>query len=150
MRAVIQRVSRAEVRSEGRTAGRIGAGAVVLLGVGVQDTEADAEWLAGKTARLRIFDDADGRMNLPVTAIPGGALLVVSQFTLYGDAAKGNRPSYITAAPAEQAERLYGVFVDHLRALGLTVETGVFQTMMEVELVNDGPVTLWLESKPEA
>ncbi len=147
MRAVFQRVSRAEVRSEGRVTGRIGAGAVILLGVGKKDTEADAVKLADKVAKLRVFDDADGKMNLPISSVAGGKFLVVSQFTLLGETAKGNRPSYIEAAPPEQAEALYEKFVACLRALGFAVETGVFRTMMQVELVNDGPVTLLLEAK---
>lgn len=147
MRAVFQRVASAEVRSEGRVAGRIGPGAVILLGVGRADTEADAAKLADKVAKLRVFDDAEGKMNLPITAVPGGKLVVVSQFTLHGDAAKGNRPSYIEAARPEQAEPLYEKFVEQLRAAGIGVETGVFRTMMQVELVNDGPVTLWLDTE---
>ena len=147
MRAVFQRVSRAEVRSEGRVTGRIGVGAVILLGVGKKDTEADAVKLADKVAKLRVFDDADGKMNLPISSVADGKFIVVSQFTLLGETAKGNRPSYIEAAPPEQAEALYEKFLACLRALGFTVETGVFRTMMQVELVNDGPVTLLLEAK---
>ena len=147
MRAVFQRVTRAEIRSEGRVAGRIGPGAVILLGVGRADAEADADQLADKVAKLRVFDDAEGKMNLPLSAVPGGKFAVVSQFTLHGDARKGNRPSYVEAAPPEQAEPLYERFVARLRALGYAVETGVFRTMMEVELVNDGPVTLLLDTR---
>ena len=147
MRAVFQRVASAEVRSEGRVAGRIGPGAVILLGVGRADTEAEAAKLAEKVAKLRVFDDAEGKMNLPITAVPGGKFVVVSQFTLHGDAAKGNRPSYMEAARPEQAEPLYEKFVAQLRAAGIGVETGVFRTMMQVELVNDGPVTLWLDTE---
>lgn len=146
MKALIQRVSRAEVRVEGVVRGRIGPGMVVLLGVGVADGEPEARWLAEKTAKLRIFDDGDGKMNLALDSVEGGAVLVVSQFTLYGNAQKGNRPSYMDAARPEQAEALYGVFVQSLRQCGCRVETGVFQTMMEVDLVNDGPVTLMLET----
>ena len=146
MKAVFQRVSRAEVRSEGRVTGRIGPGAVVLLGVGRGDTEAEAVQLADKVAKLRVFDDADGKMNLPISSVPGGKFVVVSQFTLHGATAKGNRPSYIEAAPPEVAEPLYEAFVGRLRAQGFAVETGVFRTMMEVELVNDGPVTLLLDT----
>ncbi len=146
MRAVVQRVSCAEVRSQGRPAGRIGPGAVVLLGVAREDGENEALQLADKTAKLRIFDDADGRMNRSMAEVPGGRFLVVSQFTLLGDAQKGNRPSYIRAAPPEQAERLYARFVARLRELGFGVETGVFRTRMELELVNDGPVTLILDA----
>ena len=147
MKAVFQRVARAEVRSEGLVTGRIGPGAVVLVGVGRTDTEADAEQLADKVAKLRVFDDAEGKMNLPISAVPDGKFIVVSQFTLHGNATKGNRPSYIEAAPPEQAEPLYEKFVARLRAAGFTVETGVFRTMMQVELVNDGPVTLLLDTK---
>lgn len=146
MRAVFQRVSRAEVRSAGRITGRIGPGAVILLGIGRADTEAEAIQLAEKAAKLRVFDDAEGRMNLPISAVPGGKFVVVSQFTLWGSTKKGNRPSYIEAAPPEQAEPLYEKFVAHLRALGFAVETGIFRTAMEVELVNDGPVTIWLDT----
>lgn len=146
MKAVFQRVSRAEVRSGGRVTGRIGPGAVILLGVGRTDTAVDAIQLADKVAKLRVFDDAGGKMNLPISAVPGGKFVVVSQFTLQGATAKGNRPSYIAAAPPEQAEPLYEQFVARLRALGLVVETGVFRTRMEVELVNDGPVTLLLDT----
>ena len=146
MKAVFQRVASAEVRSEGRVTGRIGSGAVILLGVGRTDTAADAEKLADKVAKLRVFDDADGKMNLPISAVPGGKFVVVSQFTLHGNTEKGNRPSYIAAAPPEQAEPLYDKFVACLRGLGFAVETGVFRTMMQVELVNDGPVTLLLDT----
>ncbi len=146
MKAVFQRVSRAEVRSEGRVTGRIGPGAVILLGVGRGDTEAEAVKLADKVAKLRVFDDAEGKMNLPISSVPGGKFVVVSQFTLHGATAKGNRPSYIEAAPPEVAEPLYEAFVGRLRAQGFAVETGVFRTMMEVELVNDGPVTLLLDT----
>jgi D-aminoacyl-tRNA deacylase len=119
MRAVVQRVTRAEVRAAGRVAGKIGAGAVILLGVARTDTAAEAAKLAGKVAKLRVFDDAEGKMNLPLAAVPEGALLVVSQFTLLGDARKGNRPSYLEAAPPEQAERLYEKFVACLREQGI-------------------------------
>jgi len=146
VRAVFQRVSRAEVRSEGCVVGRIGSGAVVLLGVAKSDTEADAVKLADKVAKLRVFDDADGKMNLPISSVVDGKFIVVSQFTLLGETAKGNRPSYIEAAPPEQAEPLYEKFVGCLRGMGFVVETGVFRTMMQVELVNDGPVTLWLDT----
>lgn len=146
MKAVFQRVASAEVRSEGRVTGRIGPGAVVLLGVGREDTEVDATKLADKVAKLRVFDDADGKMNLPISSIPDGKFIVVSQFTLHGNTEKGNRPSYMEAAPPEMAEPLYEKFVTCLREMGFTVETGVFRTMMEVELVNDGPVTLVLNT----
>ncbi len=146
MKAVFQRVSRAEVRSEGRVTGRIGPGAVILLGVGRADTEAEAVKLADKVAKLRVFDDAEGKMNLPISSVAGGKFVVVSQFTLHGNTGKGNRPSYIEAAPPEVAEPLYEAFVARLREQGFGVETGVFRTMMEVELVNDGPVTLLLDT----
>ena len=147
MRAVFQRVASAEVRSEGRATGRIGPGAVILLGVGRTDTAADAAKLADKVAKLRVFDDAEGKMNLPISAVPGAKFIVVSQFTLHGDARKGNRPSYIEAASLEQAEPLYEIFVAGLRNQGFVVETGVFRTAMQVELVNDGPVTILLDTK---
>ncbi len=147
MRAVFQRVASAEVRSEGRVTGRIGPGAVILLGVARTDTEAEAAKLADKVAKLRVFDDAEGRMNLPISSVPGGKFVVVSQFTLHGNTEKGNRPSYLDAAPPEQAEPLYETFVACLCAAGFVVETGVFRTMMEVELVNDGPVTLILDTE---
>ena len=147
MKAVVQRVARAEVRSEGKTTGRIGRGAVVLLGVGRSDAEADADKLADKVSRLRIFDDAEGKMNLPISAVPGGKYIVVSQFTLHGDARKGNRPSYVEAAPPERAEPLYERFVGRLREGGCEVEMGVFRTEMQLELVNDGPVTLVLDTE---
>ncbi len=146
MRAVIQRVSRARVTVDGKTAGEIGRGLVVLLGIAKTDTEADAEYLAEKTAGLRVFNDAAGKMNCSL-AEAGGEVLVVSQFTLYGDCRKGRRPSFDQAAPADQANRLYMFHVEQLRARDLTVQTGVFQAMMEVELVNDGPVTLLLDSE---
>jgi D-tyrosyl-tRNA(Tyr) deacylase len=146
MRAVLQRATRASVRVEGSTVGEIGAGLVVLLGVARDDAEQDARYLVEKIANLRIFDDAGGRMNVSV-AESGGALLVVSQFTLYGDARRGRRPSWIEAAPPAAAEKLYEFFVAAARGAGLRVETGSFQKMMEVELVNDGPVTILLDSR---
>ena len=146
MKAVFQRVASAEVRSEGLVTGRIGSGAVVLLGIGRTDTGADAAKLADKVAKLRVFAAADGKMNLPISAVPGAKFVVVSQFTLLGDARKGNRPSYIEAAPPEQAEPLYDTFVACLRNMGFAVETGVFRTRMQVELVNDGPVTILLDT----
>lgn len=145
MRAVIQRVSRAEVRVDGEVTGRIGRGIVVLLGVGHDDTERDGDYLLDKIVGLRIFPDAEGKMNLSLEQI-GGELLVVSQFTLYGDTRKGRRPSFINAAPPDLAVALYDRFVAAARARGITVGTGVFQAMMEVELVNDGPVTIVVES----
>lgn len=146
MRAVVQRVSRAEVRVAGEVTGRIGPGLVVLLGVGRDDTDAEAAWMLDKIVGLRIFADEAGKMNLSLEDIRGG-LLVVSQFTLYGDTRKGRRPSFIDAAPPEQANSLYEKFVEFARAKGLSVGTGVFQAMMEVDLVNDGPVTLIVESR---
>jgi D-tyrosyl-tRNA(Tyr) deacylase len=143
MRAVIQRVSRAAVRVDGAVVGEIGAGLLVLLGVADGDGEAEAERLAAKVARLRIFADDLGRFDRSVLDV-GGGVLVVSQFTLLADTAKGNRPSFTAAAPPAEAERLYELFCAALRELGLTVEQGVFGAMMEVELVNDGPVTIVL------
>jgi D-tyrosyl-tRNA(Tyr) deacylase len=146
MRAVLQRVTRASVRVEGETVGEIAGGLVVLLGVARDDTGQDARYLVDKIANLRIFDDAEGRMNVSVVG-SNGALLVVSQFTLYGDVRRGRRPSWIEAAPPEAAEKLYEFFVAEARAAGLRVETGSFRKMMEVELVNDGPVTILLDSR---
>ena len=146
MRAVVQRVSRAEVRVAGEVTGRIGPGLVVLLGVGRDDTDAEAAWMLDKITGLRIFADEAGKMNLSLEDIRGG-LLVVSQFTLYGDTRKGRRPSFIDAAPPEMANALYEKFVELARARGLEVGTGVFQAMMDVDLVNDGPVTLIVESR---
>lgn len=146
MRAVVQRVSRASVAVEGRVAGRIGRGLLVLLGVGQGDGEADGDYLADKLAGLRVFPDEAGQMNRSV-AEAGGALLVVSQFTLYGDCRRGRRPSYTEAAPPDQAERLYEHVCARLRAAGFEVAQGVFRATMEVELVNDGPVTLLLDSR---
>jgi D-aminoacyl-tRNA deacylase len=146
MRAVIQRVSRARVTVGGETTGEVGRGLLVLLGVAGADTPAAAEYLAAKTAGLRIFEDAEGKMNLDVLQA-GGAALVVSQFTLYGDARRGKRPSFDDAGRPEDALLLYEHYVARLRALGLRVETGRFQQTMEVELVNDGPVTILLDSE---
>lgn len=146
MRAVVQRVTRAEVRVEGEPVGRIGTGLCVLLGVARDDTQADADYLAEKIVALRIFDDAEGRMNLSVCEA-GGALLVVSQFTLHGDVRRGRRPSWIDAAAPEVAEPLYEYFVAAARRLVGRVETGSFRRMMAVELVNDGPVTILLDSR---
>jgi len=146
VRAVVQRVSRARVVVEGRVTGEIAAGVVVLLGVGRTDTPESAAYLAEKTAHLRIFDDDQGKMNRSLLET-GGAALVVSQFTLYGDARGQRRPSFIQAAPPEDANRLYEEFVRALRALGVRVETGVFQARMAVELSNDGPVTILLDSE---
>ena len=146
MRAVVQRVSRAEVRVDGQPTGRVGRGLAVLLGVARGDGEEDARSLAEKVASLRIFEDPAGKMNLSVRDV-GGGVLVVSQFTLLGDARKGNRPGFTDAAPPEEANALYERFCAHLRERGLEVGTGVFRASMEVELVNEGPVTILLDSK---
>lgn len=148
MRAVVQRVSQARVTVNGYTTGEIGHGLLVLLGVGLNDTDEDASYLAGKIAGLRVFEDADGKMNLSV-ADAGGSVLAVSQFTLYADVRKGKRPSFDAAAPPEPARRLYELFVTQIRAAGLRCETGRFQERMQVELVNEGPVTILLDSKKE-
>jgi D-tyrosyl-tRNA(Tyr) deacylase len=145
MRAVVQRVSRAKVTVNGEITGQIGAGLLVLLGVGAGDTHADADYLAEKTIGLRIFEDPGGKMNLSVVDI-GGAVLAVSQFTLYGDVRRGKRPSFDAAAPPSQARELYEYFVEKIRAAGLRCQTGRFQEMMQVELVNEGPVTILLDS----
>lgn len=148
MRVLLQRVSRAEVRiregSSVRTAGRIERGFVLLVGFTASDEETKVTWMAEKVAGLRVFADSEDKMNLALSDI-GGAVLVVSQFTLYGDAQKGRRPSFIDAARPEQAIPLYEGFIKRLRDQGLQVESGEFGAMMDVELVNDGPVTLWLE-----
>jgi D-aminoacyl-tRNA deacylase len=145
MRAVIQRVTYAKVEVEGSIRGEIGPGVLVLLGVSRTDGAAEAEFLAGKVVHLRIFSDDLGKMNRSLLDI-GGAMLAVSQFTLYGDCRKGRRPSFDDAAPAAQAKVLYEQFIDAVRRLGVRVETGVFQADMAVTLVNDGPVTLIVES----
>ena len=150
MRAVVQRVSRAKVTindriNNGWTSGEIGLGLLVLLGVSHEDSETDATYLAEKIAGLRIFEDVDGKMNRSVQDV-GGSVLVVSQFTLYGDVRRGKRPSFDDAAPPEHARRLYEFFVEGVRASGLRCETGRFQEMMQVELVNEGPVTILLDS----
>ncbi len=144
MRVLLQRVSRAEVRVGERITGRIGRGFCLLVGFTGADTDAQVAWMADKVTGLRLFADADDKMNLALADV-GGSVLVVSQFTLYGDAEKGRRPSFIAAARPEQAIPLYEGFVRALRERGLPVETGEFGAMMDVELVNDGPVTLWLE-----
>ena len=146
MRAVIQRVSRAKVTVTGETTGEIGRGLLVLLGVGQQDNETNADYLAEKVTGLRIFEDDAGKMNRSVAEV-GGALLVVSQFTLYGDVRKGKRPSFDRAARPERARELYEYFVARIREAGVRCETGRFQEMMEVELVNDGPVTILVDSE---
>src|SRR5436853_7107454 len=145
MRAVVQRVSRAKVTVEGRVTGEIGAGLMILLGVGRQDTAAVAVSLAEKCANLRVFEDDQGKMNRSLLDVKGSAL-VVSQFTLYGDARGQRRPSFVAAAPPEQAKHVYEEFAEALRRLEVTVATGVFGAMMSVELANEGPVTILLDS----
>ncbi len=146
MRAVVQRVSRAKVTVGDDATGEIGHGLLVLLGVGQLDTEADADYLADKIAGLRVFEDDAGKMNLSVVDT-GGAILAVSQFTLFGDVRRGKRPSFDAAARPERARELYEYFVSRIRALGLRCETGRFQEMMKVELANEGPVTILLDSQ---
>jgi len=145
MRAVVQRVSRASVTVEGRVTGEIGFGLMILLGVGKEDTPVVAAAMAEKIAHLRIFEDGQGKMNRSLLDVKGGAL-VVSQFTLYGDARGQRRPSFISAAPPEKAKALYEEFTEAMKRLGITVATGIFQAMMSVELVNEGPVTILLDS----
>lgn len=145
MRAVVQRVSRAKVTVGAEITGEIGPGLLVLLGVGAGDTPTDANYLVEKTVGLRIFEDTGGKMNLSVIDV-GGAVLVVSQFTLYGDVRRGKRPSFDAAAPPQLARELYEYFVEKVRVAGLHCETGRFQEMMQVELVNEGPVTILLDS----
>ncbi len=145
MRAVVQRVSRAAVRVDGAVAGAVERGLLVLLGVAAGDGEAEARWMADKVAQLRIFEDPAGKMNLSVEDVRGG-VLVVSQFTLLGDARKGNRPSFVTAAPPEAANALYERVCALLRERGLPVAQGVFRAHMDVELVNEGPVTILLDT----
>jgi len=146
MRAVLQRVSKANVAVDGRVTGEIGAGLVVLLAVGREDTPAIAASMAEKVVNLRIFNDDQGKMNRSLLEA-GGSVLAISQFTLYGDARGQRRPSFLQAAPPEQGKALYEEFVRALKALGVTVETGMFQAHMAVELVNDGPVTILLDSE---
>ena len=148
MRAVVQRVSEARVRVDGQVVGEIARGLLVLLGVSGQDTAADVTYIASKIRGLRIFPDEQGKMNRSVEDI-SGAVLLVSQFTLYGDARGGRRPSFIAAAPPDQAKALYEDAVRELRGAGLPVETGVFQADMQVELINDGPITLLLDSSKQ-
>lgn len=145
MRVVVQRVKRAEVRVKGKSVGRIGPGLLVLVGIAKEDSPDAGKALAEKIVRLRIFNDKQGRMNLDVRQA-GGAVLAVSEFTLYGDCRKGRRPNYTRAAPPDEALLLYNAFVESLKALGVKVETGEFRAMMDVELVNDGPVTVLLDS----
>jgi D-tyrosyl-tRNA(Tyr) deacylase len=146
VRAVVQRVSEASVRVDGETSGRIGLGLAVLLGVGVGDGEQDADYLADKILNLRVFADEAGQMNRSLLDVRGG-VLVVSQFTLHGDARRGRRPSYTDAAAPDEARRLYEYFVERLRPSGLEVATGVFRAAMDVALVNQGPVTILLDSR---
>jgi len=146
MRAVVQRVSRAQVTVNGEITGQIGLGVLVLLGVGRDDTEADAIYLAEKIAGLRVFEDDQGKMNRNLQDVEG-SVLAVSQFTLYGDVRRGKRPSFDAAAPPGKARQLYEFFVEQIRATGLPCETGRFQEMMKVELVNEGPVTILLDSR---
>ncbi len=145
MRAVVQRVSQARVTVQGKVAGKIDRGLLVLIGIGSADTESGADYLADKIAGLRIFEDEQGKMNLSLADVRG-SVLAVSQFTLYGDVRHGRRPSFDGAAPPEEARALYDYFVERIRAAGLRCETGRFQEMMQVELVNDGPVTILLDS----
>ena len=145
MRAVVQRVRRARVVVAGEVAGQIERGLLVLVGVSREDSQSDADYLADKIAGLRIFEDENGKMNLDVSAVRG-AVLVVSQFTLYGDMRRGKRPSFDAAAPPDQARLLYEYLVERIRAIGLVCQTGRFQQIMQVELINDGPVTILLDS----
>jgi D-tyrosyl-tRNA(Tyr) deacylase len=145
VRAVVQRVSRAKVTVNGAISGEIGVGLMVLLGVATADTRADADYLSEKIVGLRIFEDTGGKMNLSVAEV-GGAVLAVSQFTLYGDVRRGKRPSFDDAAPPAPARELYEYFVERIRATGLRCETGRFLETMQVELVNEGPVTILLDS----
>jgi D-aminoacyl-tRNA deacylase len=145
MRACIQRVNQASVTVDGRVVGKIERGLVILLGVSRTDTLDNVQWLAEKTVGLRIFDDAEGKMNLSLMEV-GGEALVISQFTLFGDCRKGRRPSFLDAAPPEQAEQLYQSFVAAVKSLGVQVQTGIFRAHMDVALVNDGPVTLIVDS----
>lgn len=146
MRACIQRVSKARVIVEDEVVGEIGRGLLVLLGVSNTDTDTETRWMAEKITGLRIFDDPDGKMNLSLADV-GGSMLVVSQFTLYGDCRKGRRPSFIDAAPPEMAEAMYEKFVAQVAAAGIPTATGRFRTTMAVELTNDGPVTIWIDTE---
>ncbi len=149
MKLLMQRVKRASVTVEGSITGQIGQGLLVFVGIAASDTIREIEWMCGKITKLRIFNDDDGKMNCSVSDVQGGILLV-SQFTLYADAQKGLRPSYINAAAPEIAQPLYDKMLDYLRQTsGLTVEAGIFGAMMDVELINDGPVTIWLEREAE-
>ena len=148
MRAVIQRVKSASVTVEGKVVSEIRKGLLVFLGVAQEDTPADVEYMASKIANLRIFEDDEGRMNLSILEV-GGEALVVSQFTLYGDCRKGRRPSFIHAARPEKADPLYQAFMDEILRMGVPVKAGIFQAMMDVELINDGPVTMMLDSNKQ-
>jgi D-tyrosyl-tRNA(Tyr) deacylase len=148
MRAVVQRVTEAGVTVNGEVVGQVGNGICVFLGVGVGDAERDADWLADKIVNLRIFEDGEGKLNRSLLEV-GGEALVVSQFTLYGDCRKGRRPSFVEAAPAEEGSRLYEYFVEQVKRHGVKTECGVFQTHMRVKIVNDGPVTLILDTRKE-
>ena len=145
MRACIQRVNHSRVIVEGEVTGEISQGLLVLLGVSVEDQRQQMQWLADKIIGLRIFEDDQGKMNRSLAEV-GGAMLVVSQFTLYGDCRKGRRPSFIAAAPPEKAEAMYNEFVQYIRNQGISVSTGRFRTHMNVELTNDGPVTIWIDT----
>lgn len=146
MRVCLQRVSRASVRIDDQVCGQIAAGMVVLLGVSTEDTEVDIDWMAQKILNLRFFPDDAGQMNRSVRDT-GGEILIISQFTLFGDCHKGRRPSFVSAAPPEKAEAYYEIFIERMRAAGVTVASGKFRADMQVELINDGPVTLWLDSQ---
>lgn len=148
MRAVVQRVTKSKVAVEGSTTGEINQGFMVLLGVGREDTAADVDYLSEKIVNLRVFEDNEGKMNLSLLDV-GGEMLVVSQFTLYGDCRKGRRPGYDKAARPEAARTLYQAFLEKCRSCGVKVETGIFQAHMLVDICNDGPVTLLLDSKRE-
>lgn len=150
MRLLLQRVKRASVTVDGKITGQIAHGLLAFVGIAATDTEREIEWMCGKIMKLRIFSDDEGKMNLSVSDVQG-SILLVSQFTLYADAQKGLRPSYINAAPPEIAKPLYDQMLEHLRQTsGLQVEAGIFAAMMDVELVNDGPVTIWLEREADA
>ncbi len=149
MRTCIQRVSCASVRVKDQICGRIAAGIVVLLGVSIEDTETDIDWMARKVLNLRIFPDDAGQMNRSVLDTHGD-ILVVSQFTLFGDCRKGRRPSFVSAAPLGKAENYYETFIERIRAAGITVASGKFRADMHLELINDGPVTLWIDSQTSA
>ncbi len=146
MRACIQRVSQARVVVDGEVTGEVGLGLLVLLGVAQRDTDAELVWLADKIVGLRIFEDDQGKMNRSLAEV-GGEMLVVSQFTLYGDCRKGRRPSFVAAAPPEKAEQMYDQFVEHVGRQGVSVATGRFRAHMQVQLTNDGPVTIWIDTE---